>query len=505
MFTFFANLRIQSQDRLERLQVCLDLLARVKTEGWVFNIRGEFKSQAAQLIQNMGLQPLTITYIEGEEGWSADTLKLLDAIKSEFTVFVVEDHFLVCNPLVLENSIAEMKQFGVDILDYSWHWPTKPYDCIKGIPYFEGNYITGFDLDLKSNIRRHQNYEAALGYKGSVYSISMISIFRTSLLVRVCQNYQLDRRRFGPMTPFDTERSGCDIDFFPLRTAYSKIEMYAALDDENIIPGCALQQRGLYKNLSNREVIQQLDGNHPWLYHDVNFIVPKELSNEAETQVLIRTYKYIDFHREFVANFSSIVGAHLIIFSEVFRLNPDINSLIDYESLSGLASVLFHKVYRKHISTYRSHDDRQAVRAHENIFLNKVFSGYKCTYLHRQVTFSEHLMDGVFSIYADYSENGLPKIRPTPARIAYLDVMQADDTGLLENFSIELDDKNLNAVILYTDLTTEKTETSLYSTCIHNLIRAGFGLHTNYDFTVHATPDSQETLSAQRRCAIFRR
>jgi hypothetical protein len=453
----------------------------------------------------MCLQPLTITHLEGEEGWSADTLKLLDSIKSEFIVFVVEDHFLVCNPLVLENSIAEMKQFSVDIMDYSWHWPTKPYDCIEGIPYFEGNYITGFDLDVTTNIRRHQNYEAAIGYKGSVYSIPMISIFRTSLLVRVCQNYQLDRRRFGMMTPFDIERSGCDIDFFPLRTACSKIEMYAALDDENIIPGSALQQRGLFKELSTREVIQHQDGDHPWLYHDVKFLVPKELSKEPKTKVLIRTYKYIHSHRDFVADFSSIISAHLIVFSEVFRLNPEIDAMVDYESLSGLASVLFHKVYRRQSSIYRSLDDRQTVRAHENVFLNRVFSGYKCTYMHRKVTFGEHKNDGAFSIYADYSDANLLEIGPTPARLAYFDLMQAGNTELLKYFVYELVDKNLNTLIFYTDLTVERAETELYSTCIIELMKFDFRLHANYDFTVQSTSDSQKINSTERRCAIFRR
>lgn len=506
VFTFFANIRIQSLERLQRLQICIEHLQRVKAQAWVFNIRGELKHEAAQFLRASGIGPLHVNHLESDAGWSADTLNLLTHVRSEFVVFVVEDQFLMCNPLVLENTVAEMHQLKVDHLDYSWHWPRKAIDTVLGIPHETGNYLTCFELNLKTNIQRHKNYAAALGYNGSTYGAAMISIMRTTLLEKICANYQFERRRFNRHTPFDVERSGCDIDMFPIRTGYAKTELFAALDDDNIVPGSALQHRGMFQHLSSREALKVQESDHTWLYRDLHFQVPSTLTQMPDTNVQLRVYKYASGHEELVKNLSSIAGVHIVAMAEALKLDPSIDTLVDYESLAGMVSLLFLKVFGKAWATYRSEDDPQAVRAHENIFSNRIYAGYTLAYLQQRVTVGVPAVENAFRIYADYGVFGPANASANGVgnRLAYVDLVQPRSDKLMSELEVDLQATNLRVLVVYSNVQDSREPGSNHQE--HQLIsHGGFTLHASNDFALEQDASSTLAQATTRRCAIYRR
>lgn len=507
MFTVFANIRIQSQDRLDRLITCLTLLKRVSAEAWVFNIRGELGKQAAQAVQALGLGTLRITHLESEAGWFSDTAQLLKDVHSEFLVLAVEDHFLMCNPVLLENAIEEMHRHQVDQLEYSWFWPGRPTATLIDTPCIEGNYINTFTLDLKSNITRHQNFEKALGYRGSVYCVSLVSVIRTSLLARICDGYKPDRRRFDHRAPFDAERSGCDIDLFPIRTAYPKLELFAALDDDNIVPGSALQHRGMFHHLTSREALKTQESDHTWLYRDLHFQVPSALTQMPDTKLQFRVYKYAPRHQELVENLSAIAGVHIVAMAEALKLDPSIDTLVDYESLSGMVSLLFLKVFGRAWATYKSDDDRQAVRAHENIFSNRVYAGYKLAYLEQGVTAGAPAREDAFLIYADYGVLG-PANPPTTGagnRLGYIDIVGPHSDKLMAELLADLQATNLRVLIAYSEV-GDGHDIGTPGTPYHQLVsNGGFTLHSSHDFVLEQAASPTPESATTRRCAIYRR
>jgi hypothetical protein len=518
MFSVFANIRIHTPERLARLQVCLTHLARVSAHRWVFNLRGDCKGQAAQMIHDMGLAPLYIAHLESEAGWSADTLELLREVSSEFIVSAVEDHILVANPLILEGMVTDMHALALDHMEYSWFSPKRAYDTVRGIPIVEGRFITGFELNQHTNVLRHQNFAQGLNYHGSVYGVSLVSIMRADLLRKICRSYQEERRRFDRHTPFDAERSGFDVDMFPIRTGQPKIELFAALDDDNIVPGSALQNRAIYRDLSSRAQVNQQEAGHNWLYRDLQFLVPHALTQRPDCTVTLRIYRYVPRLLELQDNLSCIARAYIAVLAEAFRLDPTTTTLVDYESESGCVSVFFLKVFGGRWCHYRSADDLPAVRAHENLFANRIFAGLKVEYLEQRVSIGEPTVHEGLRAYADYLPFGpyghdtgpvhgpapmAPNLPAAGGRLIYVDLTNFSHPALYARLRADLGSEDVRVVISEAVRADDEGWPEPATALNQWLAEHGFMLQIIHDFEVPATESTATRLL--RRCAVYLR
>lgn len=511
MFSIFSNIRIHTPERLARLQICLTHLARVRAHNWVFNLRGDCKVEAAQMIRDMGLAPLHISHLEGEAGWFVDTLELLQEVSSEFIVSAIEDHFLVTNPLILEGVVADMHELAIDHMEYSWFSPKRAYETVRGIPMVEGRYITGFELNRNTNVLRHENFAHSLNYHGGVYCVSLASIMRTDLLRRICGSYQHDRRRFDRHTPFDAERSGVDVDMFPIRTGQPKIELFAALDDDNIVPGCALQNRMIYRDLPTRAQILKQESSHNWLFRDLQFEVPLALTRRPDCTVTLRIYRYVPRLLELQHNFSLIAGAHVMVLAEALRLDPAIGTLVDYESESGCVSVFFLKVFGGQWCHYRSADDLPAVRAHENIFGNRIYAGFKVEYLQQRVSIGEPAMLDGFRAYADYQTLGPYRRDTAPAlpaaghRLVYVDLTNLSSSSLFARLLADLGRDDVRVVIAESERVADQGYSEVTAAFDQWLAKHGFAQQTTYDSEVPPAIGESAAPRLVRRCVIYLR
>jgi hypothetical protein len=508
MFTVFANLRIQSSDRLERLATCLDHLQRAQAQAWVFNIRGACRAEAAQLVREKAPCEFRVSHLESEAGWFHDTSRLLEEVRSEFVVFAIEDHFLMANPLTLERTVREMHDLAIDHLEYSWHPRVHPSQLMQGMSPVEGEFTLSATLDVASNAQRHRNYLAHLGYGGSVYIISLCSIMRTELFRKVCRSQHPDRRRFNVMAPFDAERSGCDIDLLPIRIAHPKIELFAALDDDNIHPGSSLHQRGLYRNLSRREQIQHNEGDHNWQYRDLHFAVTPALTRLENCRMHLRIYRYVDRLMEFQEHYARIVSAQLSVMAEAFARVPGLQSLIDYESLSGSASLYFLQAFGGSWAQFRAAEDCQAVRAHETLFANQVHAGFRVEYLEQRVSVGEHRRDGGFAVLADYTPFG--PHRPAAAAAAqqaamvYADMSEMPSEELLRRLRDDLELPQVRA-LMSDSIVPPGQPWSVPGVVLNELAtQRGFELVAAQDYEVTSSP-TEIGASSARRCALYLR
>jgi hypothetical protein len=504
LFTVFANFRIQSPDRLERLATCLAHLARARAQAWVFNIRGEMRNEAAALIRQMAPGPVHLSHLESEAGWFRDTLQVLEQVRSEFVVFVVEDHFLVANPLTLECTVQEMHDLRIDHLEYSWFPRVSPRALLQGMPAFEGAFTVGADLDLGANAQRHRNYESQLGYSGSVYIVSLCSIARTDFFRKVCRAHHADRRRFDVRAPFDAERSGCDVDLLPIRIAHPKIELFAALDDENIHPGSSLHQRGLYRDLSRRAQIQQNEGDHNWQYRDLHFSLTPPLTRLERCQLHVRIYRYVERLMAFQAHYQTIAATQLGVMAEAFKQVEGLESLIDYESLGGSVSLFFLKAFGGSWAQFRAKDDCEAVRAHENLFGNRLHAGYRAEFLTQRVRTGQAAQVEGFWIHADYTPFG-PHCAPTavdPATLVYVDMTALPAEALLLRLREDLDRPEVRAVMSDSVVPPDAPWSMPGAVLNHMLTERGFELLLANEYQVPPA-DGVADAGPHRRCTLY--
>lgn len=502
MFTVFANFRIQSADRLERLTQCLEHLARARSDAWVFNIRGEMKLQAAALIRELAPGPLHLSHLESEAGWFHDTLQVLEHVPSEFVVFAIEDHFLMANPLTLERTVQEMHELRIDHLEFSWFPRVPARVLMQDMPAYEGAFTVWADVDLAANVQRHRNYEAHLGHSGSVYLFALCAIVRTELFRKVCRSHHPDRRRFDIRAPFDAERSGCDVDLLPIRIAHPKVELFAALDDDNIHPGSSLHQRGLYRNLSLREQLQQGEADHNWQYKDLHFALAPPLARFDNCRLHLRIYRYVERLMEWQAHYARIVTAQVAVMAQAFETVPGLQALIDYESLSGSASLFFLQAFGGSVAQYRATDDCLAVRAHETLFGNRVHAGFRVEYLEQRVTCGTPVQQEGFAVYADYTPFGphRPGVVAQPAVMLYADMTQLPGETLLRALR---DDLNLPEVraVMSDSIVPPDQPWSVPGMVLNQLATMrGFELAVVQDYQVGGEgPDSA------RRCVLYLR
>jgi hypothetical protein len=383
----------------------------------------------------------------------------------------------------------------------------------------ESTYLTGFELNLHTNALRHQNFGKHLNYRGSVYCVSLASIMRSDLLRKICKTYNSERRRFDPRTPFDAERSGFDVDMFPIRTGQAKIELFAALDDDNIVPGSALQSRGMYRNLASREEVSQQEVNHNWLYQDLQFLVPNQISKRPDCTVQLRIYRYVPEQLELLNNLAQVAGTQMLALAEALRIDPSITALTDYQSQGGCISVFFLKAFGGSWCNYRSADDLQAVRAHENIFSNRIFAGFKVSYLAQRVSLGEHAVENGFHIYADYTLFGpcLPnaEARPTQdaqhpsesngGRLIYADMTTLPTQPLYDHLRADLGSNDVR-VVLSNSIRIDGQDWSEPALAFNQwLTQQGFTLHATSDYALQDGDDSQPVSNPLRRCALYRR
>jgi hypothetical protein len=505
MFTVFANIRIQSRDRLERLATCLAHLQRASAEAWVFNIRGACKEDAARVVRELAPCEARVSHLESEAGWFHDTLELLEQVRSEFIVFAIEDHFLVANPLTLERTVQEMHDLGIDHLEYSWFPRVHPRQLLQGMPAFEGEFTVGADLDVGANAQRHRNYASQFGYEGSVYLVSLCSVVRTAFFRHVCRTYHPDRRRFDHMAPFDAERSGCDVDLLPIRIAHPKIELFAALDDDNIHPGSSLHQRGLYHSLSPRAQLQRTESGHDWHYRDLHFAVSPPLTRLQRCEMKLRIYRQDPRLVEFESGFSQIAPAQLGAMAQAFDQAPHLAHLVDYGSLGGSVSLYFLKAFHGATARYRCTDDLDAVKAHENLFSNRIHAGFRVEYLEQRVSAGDPAQDSRgFRCHSDYLPFGTHGAVPSgPAHtLLYADMTRLPGTPLLAQLLADLDDPAVHAVLSDSVVPPDQPWSTEGVMLNHWLTERGFELTVANDYSVSPGTAASGT---QRRCVVYRR
>ncbi len=284
MLTIFANMLINSPERLEHLKDSFESFSGT-SDDWLINIRGKQREAAiAFLKERLGDKATFFELLDDSRGWSRNALDMLARAKHPYVLIWVEDHINIAGEAYLRDVVREMDEQKVESLCYSWHnigWEKGKLSEQKALlPFRKGRAIDAV-LITKGDWERVQ-------IPGRTpYLVSLISIFKkdffkrlllkdrrklpfylTPLIYRALAllrrfGFPLEQRRtfrrinrvcgyvfprFPKETPFDVEKGPDRFDILPMRIAFPSRELFACIDDDMDSPdhSYSLVSRGRY-------------------------------------------------------------------------------------------------------------------------------------------------------------------------------------------------------------------------------------------------------------------
>ena len=251
----FANFRIDNKERYLRLKDSFFSFKDISAEKWVINIRGSYKEQTKNFLQEH-LQNKFYHYdMESNNGWFHDTRIMLKDIETDFVLFWIEDHINMVKVSKYDEILKEMKENQCEHLCYSW-WHEEYKKQFNPLEVKESSNLNIYQMNkenikiIQKNMDRDQDF----------YTVSCVSITSSKLFKKIILSNHPRLKRWPKNTPFDFEKKHSDVDFLGFNLAVSKFELFAPIDDNHSL-GVAycLIDRGLYPNRMSRNKIKNLE------------------------------------------------------------------------------------------------------------------------------------------------------------------------------------------------------------------------------------------------------
>jgi glycosyltransferase involved in cell wall biosynthesis len=270
----FANFRIDSEERLQRMKDSFLSFKTITAQKWLINIRGEHKLEARIFLKEQLGPRLILFQLESPEGWFHDSQTMLHHIDSDFVLYWIEDHINLIDDCSIYNTlIMDMSSSHVEFLPYSFFWVKDRY---RGIQQYEMNSLNWLDLD-------EQSFRVLQKTAPKAYIIFALGIFTLDLFNRIITTDDYCQTIKWPIeTPFNFEKSWHDVHWLPIRVGLPKQELFASIDDDSVVPGSSLISRGLYMQRQSRTTMGTSES-----YRPINEVTFSSLTRQRNTRELI--------------------------------------------------------------------------------------------------------------------------------------------------------------------------------------------------------------------------
>ena len=235
-YTVFANFFIDTNERFVRARDSFVSFYDPGIDNWVINIRGRYKFELSNYLNDQIKTGLEISYLSSEAGWFEDSQKLLYKIKHDYLFIWIEDHILInTQKKVLNNTINEMRTESIDHLCYTF-WN----NGLLKIKYSDITSVKGKFIDYGTRTEINTN-------QCSAWIISLGSIISKELFSKlVSEKMPSKEAHFSNMAPFNFEKDPSIVRLLPLKVGIPNRELFAAIDDDDGIQGYSLISRGYY-------------------------------------------------------------------------------------------------------------------------------------------------------------------------------------------------------------------------------------------------------------------
>ena len=279
--TVFANIRINSPDRLRHLKDSFFSFNTI-SDDWLINVRGDLRLEAIKFLkEQLGAKMTLFELLDDSAGWIPNSLKMLSEAKYKYILLWNEDSINIASQELLFNAIKEMKEKNADYMLYTHfpYWRDRFNSNLNSGLIHPGKFIDYVDLNIDS-------IKILFPVQDRLCIVSSPSVFKKSFLERIMRiekdklpmfvtnnlyrfmtllnwlgikfnqrkGYDLINkllffklRRFPKETPFELEITQDRLYVLPYRVAVPKSELFVCIDDDFGIPGYSLIERGLYE------------------------------------------------------------------------------------------------------------------------------------------------------------------------------------------------------------------------------------------------------------------
>jgi hypothetical protein len=260
-YSVLANIRIQTDARLRKFEAWLDHARVLRPRNWVFYIRGAESRRAKALLKDIIKTEIFIFENLNDRDWFESTRAMLDRCDGEYILNVVEDHFFIGNPVVLDKVFSEMHSFSIDMLHYGW-FSNLRFDLLPAeLRTHDLSLLKYYDLDFSVNKKFIRSYYQYSGARSPwPHYISAAGAYTKRLFRNILDSEGDALCAYASDGPFNFERSAAEFCLFPLRVGLAKVELFACLDDDNIFSGSSLHSRGVYREFGERNLTRD---SHP--------------------------------------------------------------------------------------------------------------------------------------------------------------------------------------------------------------------------------------------------
>lgn len=243
--------------------------------------------------------------------WRLNTYVQVYNSKSDYILFLHEDHQFVAPPNLIQKAILEAAINDVDVWQPSFF---HEYEKNRRILYEIGT-DDSTDVSIYSDI--DAKHWRAYGNDEKNYIISLVGLYKKNLALKFLKANRPLVRNFHPASPFDFEQNQSQTWFFPIKYGLPKKELMACIDDDLNVVGSSLIARGLHPFDHLRTSKQEEGFQHDSLYVEALRKFLRRLDQSNHRFILFRPlYSFVAFfrritksRRQFVFTFLGIISS----------------------------------------------------------------------------------------------------------------------------------------------------------------------------------------------------
>lgn len=244
-FAFLFNVRINHQQRLDRLRAILQYLG--PTEIVSIRIRGEL-AESLPIDEFKSFKSFQLFSGSSFDEWKLDLLEQISKIDCNFFALMQEDHL----PTVSRKQLLEVfklcSENSVDFMPLTFHPQYIPFtNHLRSLqsPVFEDSKLGVWILDRKISSQISTNI--------STYPVNLVGYFSRQLLTRILLTERPIIKHYSIEAPFEFEQRARETWYLPIKWAFPKMELFACVDDDHGIPGYSLSSRGILREKQSRQ------------------------------------------------------------------------------------------------------------------------------------------------------------------------------------------------------------------------------------------------------------
>ena len=241
---FILNVRLNHEYRVNRMLTLLTKLVDYPNAYISIRVRGIFSFSASNEIRGLFHLKKFLNYkiYAGDDfrQWKINTLVQVIDSQGDYFILLQEDHFLISDTINFYNYVNYLIDNNVDLGHItSWYTYSEVRNHINiSEHYIENDY--GIIYDLAVSPWRY------LPVKKPRYVVPLVAYFKKDFLLKILYSARPYWRRYPAFSPFDFEQGPNAEWFLPIKIGFSKMEIFACIDDDIDMLGSSLQSRKLY-------------------------------------------------------------------------------------------------------------------------------------------------------------------------------------------------------------------------------------------------------------------